>query len=329
MELESSTNDTGTTGGGTTAGTEAPTGGVSSASDSLPGTSGTAQGTPARGLERLKGLGKKGDAGAPGKAAPQAQAAPVAKSTATTPEELAQAAKAQPPAGGIQAAVAAAAAGGFQPNFKFKYLGADGKQVEAEMDAVLREAIKDPDSEKAVRDLVERAYGLDYAKASRSKVTEENTQLRSHLGQVNTQLSTLGGHLQKKDYGSFFKALNVPDEDIVRYAVDLVDILKDPSKKAARDAAYTESVRVQELTQQNQQLQTQYADAGMQMRQLEIQQVFAHPSVAPLATDYDAQLGEGAFLKAVIKRGGRARGAVRRGATCRAHRKRPHAGARV
>lgn len=53
----------------------------------------------------------------------------------------------------------------FSPNFKLKVM-----EQEREIPELLRPLIKDAESEKAVRELVEKAYGLEYVKDRKSVV---------------------------------------------------------------------------------------------------------------------------------------------------------------
>lgn len=188
----------------------------------------------------------------------------------------------------------------YTPNFKFKVL-----DKEHEVDDFLKTSIKDADTEKKVRELYEKAYGLDAVKEDRSKLKESLTQEREKFAQTEQALQELGGHVNRGDFDSFFESLNIPKHKILEYAVELV---KREQWTPEQKAAWQQSRQVQDSAKtfemQNQELQQRQQEFAVQQRSFELSQAMTKPDVVSLAQAYDAGTGNpGAFRDFVIRIG--------------------------
>lgn len=198
----------------------------------------------------------------------------------------------------------------YAPNFKFKYGAFDPDkkdliQKEAEIDELFRPLIKDADTEKKVRELYEKAYGLDYVKGNANKLKTERDEYKQKFTSVDKNLKTLGTYLQKKDYDSFFGALKITDEQIFEYTQrKLNEMQLSPEQKAQLEAQRQEKSRLYTLEEQNQELEQRYQQVAVQTRQIELQTVLNRPDVYNIASTYDQKVGKpGAFMNECIERG--------------------------
>lgn len=188
----------------------------------------------------------------------------------------------------------------YQPNFKFKVM-----DEEKEIDEWLRPVIKDADTEKKIRELYEKAYGLDYVKPKYENTKKEYDALNQQWTTVSTDLQKLGTFLKNKDYGSFFNSFKLSDEEIFKYALDRLDYHEmPPEKRQALDAQMQRNQEYADLMMQNQQFKQQQEQQQVGQMLSELDANINAPHVASIAQAFDARAGKpGAFRDAVIAYG--------------------------
>lgn len=194
----------------------------------------------------------------------------------------------------------------YNPNLKFKYLDAkQNAKLEKEFDEWIKPVIKDSDTEKKVRELYEKAYGLDHAKSSREKVRTENETLRHENTETKRALGVLSTFVQNDDMQSFFEALKIPEDKVMKWALNRIQYRElPPEKRAEYDNMRNVQQRAALLEEQNQRLTEQYQTHSVQTRMSELDRSLADPQVGTVAQEFDRRMGyEGAFKKAVVERG--------------------------
>lgn len=202
--------------------------------------------------------------------------------------------KEPPPAG-----AAALAAPVFVPNFKYKV-----RKEEREIPEWARSVVTSADAEKQMRELFEKADGLDEIKQHREVLVQENQAMRKDWAPIVQQVQGLQQVLQKKDYHSFFGALNIPEEDILRYALNRVQLREKPELLAVHDQMQLMQQQNLQLQQQLQGLTTESQEAQVGRANLELETGLARPEVAAAVQAFDARVGKpGAFRGEVILRG--------------------------
>lgn len=115
----------------------------------------------------------------------------------------------------------------YTPNFKFKVL-----DKELEFEDWAKGLVKDGDTEKKVREFHEKAYGLESVKADRATLKAQLGEAATKLTEYETGINNLHAAKAKKDYDSFFEAWDIPKEDIIKYALEVVKREEDPNAKA-------------------------------------------------------------------------------------------------
>lgn len=192
------------------------------------------------------------------------------------------------------------AAPAYAPNFKFKV-----KDKELEFDDFVKPIIKTKDVEQKLKDLYEKAHGLEEVKAARETFKTQAEEWKGKFTTVEQSLQTLGGYVKKGDFRTFFQALNIPKEKIIQYAIEELKYQElPPEQKAAIDAQREREIALEQTGSQNQQLQQQMAQLVQQQATFELTQELAKPDVASAMTAYDTRLGQaGAFKAEVIRRG--------------------------
>lgn len=188
----------------------------------------------------------------------------------------------------------------YAPNFKFKV-----KDKELEFDDFVKPIIKSKDVETKLKDIYEKAYGIDEVKASRDTYKGQAEEWKGKYGQVEQSLQQLGQFVQKEDFRTFFQILNIPKEKIIKYAIEELKYQElSPEQRQVIDQQRQVQTEYEQAQSQNQQLQTQMAQMIQQQATFELNQELAKPEVASVVTAYDARLGTaGAFKAEVIRRG--------------------------
>lgn len=190
----------------------------------------------------------------------------------------------------------------YAPNFKFKVM-----DKEHEIDEFVRAAIKDADSEKKIKEIYEKAYGLDVVKPRFAKSQEELKTTRGENENYKKSIDELRDHYKRDDMDSFFKALNVPEEKILRWVLNKANYEQLPpdqrqimdAKRAAEQQAYT-------LQKENKSLQQQREEIELQARAQTLQIALEKPDISEFVKNFEAKAGKpGAFLQEIIDHGER------------------------
>jgi hypothetical protein len=207
-------------------------------------------------------------------------------------------------AAGVDAAAAAAAAAPFNPNFKYKFLAPDGTKAEKEFDDLFKPVIKSPEHEKMLRDIHERAFGLDFVKSEREKIKTEHAALQAEYGPVKQSLQLVGTLLKNKDYDSVFSMLNIPAQDVLQYALGYIERQKDPAKLAEYQEAQAYKQRALAAEMQAAQFAQFHEQTATATRTLELDNHLSRQDIEPIVRSFDERCGRaGAFKAEVIRRG--------------------------
>jgi hypothetical protein len=179
----------------------------------------------------------------------------------------------------------------YEPNYKVKVL-----DKEHEIPEAFRGLIKDAESEKQVREVFEKALGLEPVKQQRdqfkNQVKQFQTEVMPELQSYRSQISEARDAYQKGDMHGFFKKLNVAPEKVLQYALDLVQYQEmNPEQRRAIDTAREAQERAQELEKQNQELSSQFMTQAQQAKALELDTALARAEIKSISESYDQRPG--------------------------------------
>lgn len=187
----------------------------------------------------------------------------------------------------------------YTPNFKLKVM-----EKELEIPELLRPLVKDAESEKAVREIMEKAYGLDYVKPKLEQARTQLTQVSGENTTIKNQIQHARTLYQRGDIEGWFKYLQVPQEKVLQWVADRLNYEQLPpeqksvldSRKQAEERAWTAEDQASTYQQQNEQILTQQV-------QMALESSLARPDVDTVAKAFDARMGAGAFKAEVQRRG--------------------------
>jgi len=185
------------------------------------------------------------------------------------------------------------------PSFKYKV-----KDNEFDMPEWTKTLIKDQATEKELKTLFSKGHGIEEIQTQRQTLRDEVATLREEKENMDQSLNALSAFVQKGDMQSFFEALQIPKDKVLKYAVDLLKYNElPPEKRAEIDNQRHNSRQLQELQYQNQTLQAQNEQQRVAQKQFELNQHLAQPAIASSVQAFDARNGAGSFAREVIKQG--------------------------
>lgn len=233
-------------------------------------------------------------------ATPEAEGQPEAEEGATDEKEAEESEKvipAETSAG--KEGVAVATTQPYTPNYKYK-----ANNAEHEFDEWVRPAITSAEVEAKVREIYEKAQGLDAVKGRLQETRDKFSETEQKYTQLSGTFTQLGEYIKREDMDSFFTALNIPPEKVIRYALQRVQYQNmPPEQRQAFDAQREERTRLYTLEQQNQQLQSQMQQQVAMQVSNEIDALLGSNDFRPLAEAFDSRMGQGSFRNEVLNRG--------------------------
>lgn len=192
----------------------------------------------------------------------------------------------------------------YTPNFKYKYAVEGQKSVEAEIDDLFKPLIKDAETEKKVRELFEKAYGLDFIKSDRDTFKTTASDIYSKFQEQSQAINTVSTFIKNKDYDTVFEVLNIPKQDILQYALGIVQYQQmTPEQRAAYDRNIAERQRYAAIEMQNNQIMSEYNNLAATQRENDVANIVNRPEFASIVQNFDNVAGQGAFRNEVVRRG--------------------------
>jgi len=188
----------------------------------------------------------------------------------------------------------------WEPNYKFKV-----KDQELEFDEWARPLVKDKDVEDKFRDVFSKAHGIDDIKSVRDTLRQELDTVKPEYERITGMLDQVSNMVQNKDYKSFFNALQIPKEDILKYAVSELKYQEmSPEERQKIDAQDQAQQRLRDLEEQNQSLSKNYQETVHRQMTTELDTQLSRPDISEIVTNYDTRMGRpGAFKQEIYNRG--------------------------
>lgn len=235
-------------------------------------------------------------------AAPAAPSTPAPSTPATPEAPAATAANAAAPSApdSPDAAAAAAAAEKFTTDFKVKVL-----DQEHEVDEFLRGSIKDQKQWDRVKELYEKALGLDHLKPRHLETKKAYEDTTAKLGAFEQEVGTLRDLYKVKDFDTFFKKLAVKQEDIFEWVLGKAQYEEmTPEQRRVIDERRNLQLQNLDLAKQQQYYQTQLQEQQSKALGFMLNVQLEKQDVKSFAEKFDARAGKpGAFRDAVIEYG--------------------------
>lgn len=199
-----------------------------------------------------------------------------------------------------QAAVAAQVTASYQPNLKYKFL-----EQEKEFNPLLKELVKTPEVEKLLKELHEKADGLDFIKPKFQTTREELKSVKTEYDTMQKSVQDLGKMIQQGDLDSFFENIQLSPGKVYQWVLQKLQEQEMPAEQRAFSLQAREQKRRADMLEQQLQEKSQLVQQNSsQTMELQLDFGLKSPEVKPFAEAFDAQVGKpGSFREQVIQRG--------------------------
>lgn len=195
----------------------------------------------------------------------------------------------------------------YKPNLKFRVMDKE-HEIPKEFEAMMT----DEKSEKMVRELHEKALGLDVVKQKFNETREERNGLATELAGIKNGIDGLkgivqgamkSGNLLKLD--DFFQRLNIPQETIMKYALSKVQFSNLPPEQQQMIQANMDAERrQQDLEAQNQGFQSDIQRQATELKRQQLDYALARDEYREVAEAWDTKSGKpGSFRQLVAQTG--------------------------
>lgn len=168
----------------------------------------------------------------------------------------------------------------------------------------LKAAVKTPEEEKQLREIMEKAIGLDYVKPKYIEAREQAKVATQSFNGLLGQVQEAQALYAKGDMDGFFKRLSIQEEKVLQWLQDKVNYQQlPPEQKQVLDERRAAEERAEHAERQAQQYQTNHEQMLAQQVQMSLDSELAKSEVQQVAQAFDSRMGEGAFLNEVRRRG--------------------------
>jgi hypothetical protein len=202
----------------------------------------------------------------------------------------------------------------YTPNYKYKVM-----DKELEFDDFVRGAIKSQDHEKKLRELYEKASGIEEIKKAREAVRSEFGQYKQQwepwqqkINQATNHFQRAAQALQKKDatgltfhFGNVLNELGIPKEMVQNWVFNELQ-REDASPELKQQYNRQQELEYHNLTMQEQlsQFQRQQEDTQRELVNFKYNQAISKSEIAPMVEAFNQRMNNPqAFQMEVAKRG--------------------------
>lgn len=188
----------------------------------------------------------------------------------------------------------------YTPDFKFK-----ANNKEHEIPEMLRSIIKSEKEEKYLKDIYQKAYGIEPIKERMNAIRGEYQQLQQAHHSVMEQIGEARTAYQRGDMDTVFDTLKISPEKVLQWAVEKVQLSQmPPEQRQAIEAKRMAEQRAYQLEKQSSYSEQQAMEQQAQYLGQMLELVLERPDFNAVAQAYDSRKAtQGAFRELVIKVG--------------------------
>lgn len=187
----------------------------------------------------------------------------------------------------------------YNPNYKYRVY-----DKELEFDEVVKPVIKDPDTEKKIRELFEKAGGLDVVKPKYQKIKEEFGGIKDKYTKLEKTWDVATRLAHNDDLEEFFKVWQIPEEKLYKHVYNKLayeQLPKEQQDVIARNKELAERANMLEM--QNQELASKFNQKEQEEAKYNLMTALNNTEDKQIIEMIDSKLGQGTFAKEVIAYG--------------------------
>ena len=175
----------------------------------------------------------------------------------------------------------------FTPNYKYK-----AALQEKELDPFFRDLIKDPESEKKVKEVFTRADAFEYIKDKYTKQEQDLLSVKNDYTNQTQRVAKVVNAVQKGDFDSVFRNLQMNDHQVIQWAAKRVEYLQmvnglPPAQREALERQQQAVVQNQDYQEQFQSVQQQLQESKVQARTIQLEMSLNRQDVSTTAKAWD------------------------------------------
>jgi len=179
---------------------------------------------------------------------------------------------------------------------------------EQELPEDIRQFIKSEKEEKLFRELYEKGGAAEHFKTKNQSYKQKLEDLEPQYTGLVEEVKELQELYGSGDIDGFLEKLSIPEEAMLKWAVDKVRYQQMPQEhKQILEAKRSAEREARELAKSNQSSQAQLNQMMVEMKRQEIESTLSKPEIKSYMQEFDKRAGrEGSFVRELLDRGDRA-----------------------
>lgn len=180
----------------------------------------------------------------------------------------------------------------YTPNLKYKAFG-----EERDIPELFHALIKDPESERAVHEVFEKAGAFDKTKQNFTELEGfVKQQIVPEVNNYRALRAEFQGYLDRQNPLAILEKMGVPEKLIIQKVAERIRLNEmPPDQRAVYDARAAQEAELAKAASQNQLMAQRLARLESDAIQTELSVALTRPDIAPIAQAYDARTKSGAF----------------------------------
>lgn len=220
-----------------------------------------------------------------------------AAGAATNTVEATSAAKTDPALPAVTPVVGSDGKVAYVPNYKYK-----AALQEKELDPFFHSLVKDPESEKKVKELFTKVDAFDFIKGKNQEVEGKFSSLLNDYGTMSDTVTRFNQSVKNGDLSSAFRLGGINRDQIfnwVKRELAIMDL--PPEQRQAHEQSEQAKIQNYDLEQQVSHLRGQYEHQAVQARTMQLEMALSRPEVARFAEAWDRNSEQpNAFKKLIV-----------------------------
>jgi len=185
----------------------------------------------------------------------------------------------------------------YVPNYKYK-----AALQEKELDPFFHPLVKDPDSEKRVKELFTKVDAFDFVKSKKEQIEQQYNSIQNDYEAVSNVVKNFDNSVKSGDLSSAFRLAGITKEQVFKWAQQQIQIMEMPADQRAQYEQFEQAkAQKTELEQRVNMIQQQYETQATQARVMQLDMALNRPDVAKFAEAWDRQGEPGSFKNFVIE----------------------------
>ena len=185
----------------------------------------------------------------------------------------------------------------YVPNYKYK-----AALQEKELDPFFHSLVKDPDSEKKVKDLFTKVDAFDFVKSKKELAEQQYQSLMGDYETVSSTVHQFNESVKKGDLSSAFRLAGLTKDQVFKWTQQQLQLMDMPPEQRQQYEQFEQANQQKHtLEQQVTHLQKQYETQAVQARAVQLDVALSRPEVSRFSEAWDANSEPGAFKGFVIE----------------------------